>query len=124
LFLRPEREKVHTVVGQCSGLRQKSAANSQGRTNQEAGMQTQLKDSGRKWLWGFLAVIGMSQLYVVRELLAALALFALGFTTIAFVVASLYMLQNCCELAVARLANIRRPVMNVASVSRENQKAA
>jgi hypothetical protein len=100
------------------------AANRQGRTNQEAAVQTKLKDNGRMWLWGFLAVIVMSQLYVVRELLAAFALFALGFATIAFVVASLYMLQHCWELAVARLADIRRPVMNVASVSRENQKAA
>ena len=87
-------------------------------------MQTKLKDSGRMWLWGFLAVIVMLQLYFVRELLAAFALFALGFATIAFVVAGLYMLQHCWELALARLADIRRPVMNVASVRRENQKAA
>ncbi len=87
-------------------------------------MQTKLKDHGRMWLWGFLGVIVMSQLYVVRELLAAFALFALGFATIAFVVASLYMLRHCWELTVARLAVIRRPVMNVASVTRENQKAA
>lgn len=87
-------------------------------------MQTKLKDSGRMWLWGFLGVIVMSQLYFVRELLAAFALFTLAFATIAFVVASLYVLQHCWELAVARLADIRRPVMNVASVSRENQKAA
>ena len=46
-------------------------------------MQTKLKDNGRMWLWGFLAVIVMSQLYVVREVLAAFALFALGFATIA-----------------------------------------
>jgi hypothetical protein len=83
-----------------------------------------LKDNGRVWLWGFLTVIVMSQLYVVQELLAAFALFALGFATIAVVIASLYMLQHCLELAVVRLADIRRPVMNVASVSRENQKAA
>ena len=87
-------------------------------------MQTKLKDNRRVWLWGFLAGIAMSQLYVVQELLAAFALFALGFATIAFVVASLYMLRQCWELAVARLADIREPVMNVASVSRENQKAA
>jgi hypothetical protein len=100
------------------------ATNRQGRTNQEATVQTKLKDNGRMWLWGFLAVIVMSQLYVVQELLAAFALFALGFATIAFVVASLYMLQHSWELAAARLADIRRPVMNVASVNRENQKAA
>ena len=83
-------------------------------------MQTKLKDNDRKWLWGFLVVIGMSQLYVVQELLVAFALFALGFAVIAFVVASLFMLQHCWELAVVRLADIRRPVVNVASVSREN----
>ena len=87
-------------------------------------MKTKLKDKGRIWLWGLLAVIVMSQLYLVRELLAVFALFALGFATIAFVVASLYMLQHCWEMAVMRLADIRRPVMNAASVSRENQKAA
>jgi len=105
-------------------LQQKLAANCRGRTNQEAAVQTKLKDNGRIWLWGFLAVIVMSQLYFVQELLAAFALFALGFATIAFVVASLYMLQHCWEMAVMRLADIRRPVMNAASVSRENQKAA
>jgi hypothetical protein len=93
LFLRPEREKVHTVVGQYNS------------TNQEAGVQTKLMDNGRKWLWGFLAVIGMSQLYAVQELLAAFALFALGFAVIAFVAASFYMLQHCWELAVVRLAD-------------------
>ena len=70
-------------------------------------MHTKLKDSGRIWLWGFLAVIVMSQLYIVQELLAAFALFALGFATIAFVVASLYMLQHCWELAGVRFADIR-----------------
>jgi hypothetical protein len=91
---------------------------------QEARVQTKLKDNGRIWLWGFLAVIVMSQVYVVQELLAAFVLFALGFAAIAFVVAGLYMLRHCWELAVARLADIRQPVMNVASVSRENRKAA
>jgi len=87
-------------------------------------VQTNLKDNDRKWLWGFLAVIVMSQLYFVQELLAVFALFALGFAVIASVVASLYVLQHCWELAVVRLADIRRPVMNVAPVSREDQKAA
>jgi hypothetical protein len=107
LSLLPEREKVYAVVW-----------------TQEAAVQTKLKDNDRKWLWAFLAVIVMSQLYFVQELLAVFALFALGFAAIALVVASLYMLQHCWELAVVRLADIRRPVMNVAPVSRENQKAA
>jgi hypothetical protein len=87
-------------------------------------VQTKFKDNGRKWLWSFLAVLVMSQLYFVRELVAAFALFAVGFAMIALVVASLYTLQNCWKLAVARLADIRQPVMNMASVSRENHKAA
>ena len=87
-------------------------------------MQTMLKDNRRKWLWGLLAFVVMSQLYVVRELVAVFALFTLGFATIAFVVASLYMLYCCWELAVLRLADIRRSVMNVAPVRHENQKAA
>jgi hypothetical protein len=87
-------------------------------------VQTRIKDNGRKWLWGFLAALVMSQLYVVWELLAVFALFAVSFAAIAFVVASLYMLQNCWKLAVARLVDIRQPVMNMASVNRENQEAA
>jgi hypothetical protein len=87
-------------------------------------VQTKFKDNGRKWLWSFLAVLVMSQLYFVRELLAAFALFAVGFAMIALVVTSLYTLQNCWKLAVARLGELRQPVMNMASVSRENQKAA
>ncbi len=87
-------------------------------------MQTKLKDNDRKWLWAFLAIIVMSQLYFVQELLAVFALFALSFAAIALVVASLYTLQHCWELAMLRLADIRRPVMNVAPVTRENQKAA
>ncbi len=83
-------------------------------------MQTKLKDKGRIWLWGFLAFIVMSQIYFVQELLAAFVLFALGFAAIALVVASLYMLQHCLELAVMRLADFRRPAMNVAPASREN----
>ena len=88
------------------------------------------KDNGRMWLWGFLAVIALSQLYVVRELLVAFAFFALVFVAIALVVTSLYLLQKSWELAVARLAVLRNPVINIAnvsnlgSVSRETQKAA
>jgi hypothetical protein len=100
------------------------AANRRGRTNGEAAVQTKRKDNGRIWLWGILAVIVTSQLYVVRELLAAFALFTLGFAAIAFVAAGLYILQHCCELAVVRLVEIRRPAVNVPSVSPENQKAA
>ena len=82
------------------------------------------KDNGRMWLWGFLAVIALSQLYVVRELFVAFALFAMGFVALALVVASLYMLHKSWELAVARLAVLRHPVINIASVSNLARSAA
>jgi hypothetical protein len=87
-------------------------------------------DRRRVWLWMFLAVVVASQLYFVRELVAAFALFAIAFAAIAAVVAGLYLIVKSWELTVARLASLRQPVMrlasvtNMASVGRENQKAA
>jgi hypothetical protein len=65
-------------------------------------------------MWWFLGVVVALQLYFVWELLAAFALFALGFAAIAFVVASLYMLQKGWEVAVARVADSNHPVVNMA----------
>ena len=100
-------------------------------------MQSKFKDAGRMWLWGFLAIIALAQLYVVRELLAAFAIFALGFAALALVVASIYVLQKSAEFAVARLAALRHPVLdmarattkmasvtNITAVGREERKAA
>ena len=72
------------------------------------------KDSGRKWMWRFLGVLVALQLYFVRELLAAFALFAMAFAAIAFVIVSLYMLQKSWEVAVARVADSNNPVVNFA----------
>jgi len=47
------------------------------------------KDSSRKWMWWFLGVVLAMQLYFVRELLAAFALFVLGFGAIAFRISSI-----------------------------------
>jgi hypothetical protein len=114
---------VHSVVDACSGC-DRNRGKPPGPQKTGGAVQTKFKDNGRKWLWSFLAVLVMSQLYFVRELLAAFALFAVVFVMIALVFASLYTLQNCWKLAVARLGELRQPVMNLASVSRENQKAA
>lgn len=72
------------------------------------------KDNGRKWMWRFLAVLVALQLYFVRELLAAFALFAAAFAVIAFVIVSLYMLQKSWEVAVGRVAASHHPVVNFA----------
>ncbi|HMD38227.1 MAG TPA: hypothetical protein VKH15_03035 [Candidatus Acidoferrum sp.] len=87
-------------------------------------VQIKFKDNARKWLWGFLAIVALSQLYFVKELVAAFAIFAIGFVAIASVVAGLYMLQHIMALAFARLAVLRQPVMNMAPVNTQNQKAA
>jgi hypothetical protein len=76
-----------------------------------------LNDTGRIWLWAFLAVIALAQFYVVRELLAAFAIFVLGFAALAAVVGTFYLLQKTGELAIARLASLRHPVINIASVA-------
>jgi hypothetical protein len=78
------------------------------------GDRMKTKDNGRKWMWWFLGVLVALQLYFVRELLAAFALFALAFAAIAFVIISLYMLQKSWEIAVARVADSNHPVVNFA----------
>jgi uncharacterized membrane protein YhaH (DUF805 family) len=69
------------------------------------------KDTRRKWMWMFLATVVLLQVYFVQELLAAFALFALGFAAIGAVFASLYMLQKGWAVAVERIADSRHPVM-------------
>jgi hypothetical protein len=93
-------------------------------------------DHRRKWLWWFLAIAAVSQLYFVREMLAALALFSIAFVAMALVVASVYMLVKCGELAVARLSALRNPAAdltsanhvspmgNLAPITRRSQNAA
>ncbi len=69
------------------------------------------KDKSRKWMWWFLGIVVAFQLYFVRELLAAFALFAVAFGVIAGLIAGLYMLQKGWEVAVARLAESAHPVV-------------
>lgn len=72
------------------------------------------KDKGRKWMWWFLGIVVALQLYFVQELIAAFALFAIGFAAIASVVGSVYMLQKSWEVAVERVADSSHPVVNLA----------
>jgi len=82
------------------------------------------KDRWRDWLWGFLAVLCLSQFYFVRELVAALALFVLAFGAITAVVVGVYMLQKSWELVVARLAAWRQPVLTVSPATHNTRKPA
>ncbi|MGB9465762.1 MAG: hypothetical protein WBR10_11685 [Candidatus Acidiferrum sp.] len=81
-------------------------------------------DRRRTWLWAFLAAVAASQLYFVRELLAAFALFAIAFAAIAAVVVTLYMLHKSIEMAIARLAALRHRVIAIPSVAHDNRKVA
>lgn len=69
------------------------------------------QDKGRKWVWWFLGIIAALQLYFVRELLAAFAIFALGFAVIAVCIASLYLFQTAWMAGVARLAASQNPLV-------------
>jgi hypothetical protein len=69
------------------------------------------KDKSRKWMWMFLAALVSLQMYVVWELLAVFALFAVGFAALTFVAGSLYMLHRGWALAVDRLAESQHPIM-------------
>lgn len=81
-------------------------------------------DRWRDWLWGFLAVLCLSQFYFVRELVAAFALFALAFGALAAVVVGFYMLQKSWELAVARFSAWRQRVLAVSPVTHSTRKPA
>jgi hypothetical protein len=69
------------------------------------------KDTRRKWMWLFLVVIASLQIYAVRELLAAFALFVLGFGSIAVCVAALYLAQKGWEAGVARAVASQNPLV-------------
>lgn len=68
-------------------------------------------DKNRKWMWWLLGSIAALQFYFVWEVLAAFALFALGFLAIAGVVISLYALHRAWAVTVDRVADSRHPVM-------------
>jgi uncharacterized membrane protein YhaH (DUF805 family) len=69
------------------------------------------RDKSRKWMWWLLGSIAALQMYFVRELLAAFALFAMGFLAIAAIVVSLYTLHRVWAVTVDRVADSRHPVM-------------
>jgi hypothetical protein len=69
-----------------------------------------MKDNLRKWMWLFLGVLAALQLYAVRELLAAFAIFILGFAAIALFVSTLYFLHKTWEAGVSWAVASRHPV--------------
>ncbi len=81
------------------------------------------KDQGRKWMWGFLGLVAMTQLYFVRELLAAFALFAVLFAVIATGAVGIYVAQKGWEYAVGRVAASNHLVVRLARNSVNSMEA-
>lgn len=71
-------------------------------------------DSGRKWMWWFLAALVALQMYFVQELIAAFALFAVGFGVLAVALSGLYLMQKAWESGLARVAESSHPALNAA----------
>jgi hypothetical protein len=72
------------------------------------------KDVGRKWMWWFLLALVLLQIYFVRELLAAFALFAFGFAVLAVAVTGLYLVQRVWEAGLAQAEQHSGPVLSLA----------
>jgi len=81
-------------------------------------------DRWRDWLWGFLAVLFLSQFYFVWQLVAVLSFFVLAFGAIAAVLFSGYLLLHSGEWALARFTAMRQPVLAVSPVSHNPHKSA
>jgi hypothetical protein len=64
-------------------------------------------------MWWFLAVVGAMQLYFVRELLAAFALFAAVFAVIGAVVAGGYLMHKGFAFAIERVAASSHPLVSM-----------
>ena len=62
----------------------------------------------RKWTFWLLTMAVVSQFYLVQELLAAFAFFAIAFAALALVVLVLYLLQKGWELLAVRIIDSRR----------------
>ena len=68
-------------------------------------------------MWWFLGIVVLTQVYFVRELIAALALFAILFAVIATFAVSAYVAQKGWEFAVARIAESNHVAVRVARSS-------
>ena len=71
------------------------------------------KDQSRKWMWWFLAALLALQLYFVRELLAAFALFVVGFAALTLVIMALYAMQKAWEMGITRIVESGHPAVNL-----------
>ena len=74
-------------------------------------------------MWWFLGVLTALQLYFVRELIAAFALFTAAFAALAMMAFVAYMIRTGWEFALARFVHSGRRAVNVALNAKATQKA-
>ena len=72
------------------------------------------QDRARKWMWIFLAALVAYQLYFVRELVAALLLFALGFAVLAGLVLVFFLAEQAGQVSLAWVEPRTRAVAGLA----------
>jgi hypothetical protein len=77
----------------------------------ENGDKMKKNDKSRKWMWWFLGAVAAMQMYFVRELFAAFALFVLVFAALGAVVVAIYMLHHGWAVAVEGLAASQHPAV-------------
>jgi len=75
------------------------------------------KDSLRKWMWLFLGVLAALQFYAVRELIAAFAIFVLGFAVLAACAGTFYFLVKAWAAGIGLAADSQHPVILAARSS-------
>lgn len=68
-------------------------------------------DPWRKWLWVFLGAVLVGQMYYVREMLAALVLFALLFVVVGTVAGVVYLLGRAGESTISAAEPFARKSM-------------
>jgi hypothetical protein len=71
------------------------------------------KDGARKWMWIFLAAVLAVQLYFVRELLAALLLFTVGFAALAGLAMLFFLLERVGQASMAWAGPRKRVVVDL-----------
>ena len=75
-------------------------------------------------MWWFLGILAALQLYFVRELIAAFALFTAAFAALVMMAFAAYMIRTGWEFALARFVHTGQRAVNVALSAKATQKAS
>ena len=88
-------------------LRMSTMSASQFQSKAHFRTQGKLHDKARKWMWCFLAVLLAAKFYFVQQIVAAFALFTLGFVAVAIVVVGLCLSYEAAMETQVNRSNLR-----------------